>query len=490
MPDPAQIGLAIFILYFVVVLALGLIASRSQQSSEDFWVAGRRFGLPIMVMANMAAIMNGGALISGAGYAARFGGVAILPFFGFAAGIAIIFFALARKLREYGGITLPDYMGDRFASNGLRAFSAVIVAGSSVIYLIAQIRGMAFVLESLLHISFFSGLALGTVIFVAYVALGGLLAVVWTNVAQFIFVWLGLLVLAPAMLEHLGGWYDMLDKVEAVAPGWTSLKGLEWSWGYLVSWHIVWCVAYCTRVELVTKMYAARDHRIARYSLPLTVILVIAFLTFGNFYLGAAARVLVWDGVRSPDQAFPLLVTTYLSPVVAAFVLTGIASAAMSTTDSLLLMSGSALAHDILRKCVHEPRGIVRDEAYYLRISRWSIVVIGAVAFVCAIPDVALLLRIVSFAVAILGACFFFPLVVGMNCRAVSREAAIASSVSGVIVTVGWMIATLTSQPWALTVHPGLPGLATSGGVMLAVSLVTAPVPAHALARFFPEQSA
>ena len=98
MPDPAQIGLAIFILYFLVVLVLGLIASRSQHSTEDFWLAGRRFGLPLMVMANMAAIMNGGALISGAGYAARFGGVAILPFFGFAAGIAIIFFALARCL--------------------------------------------------------------------------------------------------------------------------------------------------------------------------------------------------------------------------------------------------------------------------------------------------------------------------------------------------------------------------------------------------------
>jgi len=487
MIDAATIGLAIFVFYFVVVLTLGLVAARYQRSSEDFWVAGRRFGLPIMVMANMAAIMNGGALISGAGYAARFGGVAILPFFGFAAGIAIIFFAIAKKLREYGGITLPDYMGDRFASNGLRAWSAVIVAGSSIIYLIAQIRGMAFVLESLLHISFFSGLALGTVIFVAYVALGGLLAVVWTNIAQFIFLWIGLLVLAPAMLENLGGWYDMLEKVEVVAPGWTSMKGLEWSWGYLISWHVVWCVAYCTRVELVTKMYAARDHRIARYSLPITVLLVIVFLTFGNFYLGAAARVLVWDGVRTPDQAFPLLVTTYLTPVVAAFVLTGIASAAMSTTDSLLLMSGSAVAHDIVRKCIHEPRGIRHDESYYLRLSRISIVAIGAIAFVGAIPDVALLLRIVSFAVAILGACFFFPLVIGMNCRRISREAAIASSVSGVVVTVVWMTGTLCHAEWALTFHPGLPGLVTSGIVMFAVTLVTRPAPATALARFFPE---
>ena len=293
MIDEHSIGILIFSSYFVLVLGLGLIASRFQRSGDDFWVAGRRFGLAILVVANMAAILNGGALISGAGYAAKFGGVAILPFFAFAIGIAIVFFWVAKKLRQYGGITLPDYMGDRFDSNFLRAWSALVVAVSSIIYLIAQIRGMAFVLESLLNVSFFSGLVIGTVIFVAYVALGGLLAVVWTNIAQFIFVWVGLVVLGPALYEHFGGWHDMIQKVEAVAPGWTSLRGLEWSWSYLISWHVIWCIAYCTRIELVTKVYAAKDHRIARYSLPITVLLVIVFLAYGNLYLGAAARVLV-----------------------------------------------------------------------------------------------------------------------------------------------------------------------------------------------------
>ena len=485
MIDEHSIGILIFSSYFVLVLGLGLIASRFQRSGDDFWVAGRRFGLAILVVANMAAILNGGALISGAGYAAKFGWVAILPFFAFAIGIAIVFFWVAKKLRQYGGITLPDYMGDRFDSNFLRAWSALVVAVSSIIYLIAQIRGMAFVLESLLNVSFFSGLVIGTVIFVAYVALGGLLAVVWTNIAQFIFVWVGLVVLGPALYEHFGGWHDMIQKVEAVAPGWTSLRGLEWSWSYLISWHVIWCIAYCTRIELVTKVYAAKDHRIARYSLPITVLLVIVFLAYGNLYLGAAARVLVWDSVRTPDQAFPLLITMYLTPVVAAFVLTGIASAAMSTTDSLLLMSGSAVAHDILRKCIDEPRGVVRDERDYLTISRLAIVAVGVIAFMGAIPNIALLLRIVSFAVAIIGACFFFPLVIGLNNCRISRAAAIASSVGGVAVTMVWIGCTLNGVPWALMVHPGVPGLITSGCLMLFVNLLTKPVGRPAIAKFF-----
>ena len=485
MSDIQTIGLTIFGFYFLVVAGIGLVAARYQQSTDDFWVAGRRFGLVIMVMANMAAILNGGALISGAGYAAKFGGVAILPFFGFSVGMAIIFFWIAKKLRQYGGITLPDYMGDRFESHALRAWSALIVAFSSIVALIAQIRGMAFVLETLLEIPFFWGLVLGTAIFVVYVALGGLLAVVWTNIAQFVFVWLGLLVLAPAIYEQVGGWFEVLSKVEQVAPGWTSIKGVAWSWSYLISWHLVWMVAYCTRIELITKMYAARDHKVARYSLPITVLLVILFLLYGNFYLGAATRILVWEQVSSADQGFPLLVAQYLSPLVAAFVLTGIASAAMSTTDSLLLMSGSAIAHDFVRRTLHEPRGIERDEKYYLRISRWSIVIIGVVAFLAAIPTVSLLLKIVSFAVAIVGACFFFPLLLGLNCRWVSREAALASSIGGVAMTVIWIVASMSGAAWAQNLHPGLPGLATAFILIVSVSIATRPVSITTMQRFF-----
>ena len=487
MSELQTIGLAVFGLYFVIVAGIGLVASRYQNSTDDFWVAGRRFGLVILVVANMAAILNGGALISGAGYAAKFGGVAILPFLGFSVGMAIIFFWIAKRLRQYGGITLPDYMGDRFESGTLRAWSALIVAFSSVIVLIAQIRGMAFVLESLLAIPFFWGLVLGTLIFVVYVTLGGLLAVVWTNVAQFVFVWVGLIVLAPAIYEQIGGWHEMLQKVEAVAPGWTSVKGLAWSWSYLISWHIVWAVAYCTRVELVTKMYAARDHKVARYSLPFTVLLVIVFLLYGNFYLGAATRILVWDQVATADQGFPLLVAQYLSPVVAAFVLTGIASASMSTTDSLLLMSGSAIAHDFMRRTLHEPRGIKRDEKYYLRLSRRSIVVIGFIAFLGAIPDVALLLRIVSFAVAIVGTCFFFPLLFGLNFRWVTPAGALASSVGGVTVTVVWIIGSMSGAAWSKIFHPGLPGLCTALLLIVAVSMATRPVKITTLQRFFGE---
>ena len=156
-------------------------------------------------------------------------------------------------------------------------------------------------------------------------------------------------------------------------------------------------------------MYAARNDRIARMSIPITIGLIMIFLLYGNFYLGAAARVLVWDQIASPDQAFPLMVNQLLTPALAALALTGVASAAMSTTDSLLLMSGSAIGHDLVRRCYDEPKGIQRDEREYLKISRLAIVVVGVIAFICSIPDLALILAVVSYAIAIVGAGILLP---------------------------------------------------------------------------------
>lgn len=480
-------GTVLFGLYLLVMIGIGIVSARYQKTSADFWVANRKLGLPLLVIANMAAIMHGGSILSGVTFAGIYGGVAVLPYVAFTGGFLVIFFVFAKKLRESRGFTLPDYMGDRFDSRFLRGFCAVMVAVSSIIYLIGQIRVMGFVLERLIGIPFFWGLVLGTFVFVFYVALGGLLAVVWTNVAQFAFMWLGLLLMGPYIYQRVGGWYDFLARLETAAPGWTSPQGVAWSLSYLVSWNVVWFVAYCTRLELVTKLYAARDHRVARRALPWSILLVMIFLFYGNFYIGGAARLLVWGQLEQLDQAFPTLVTEVLPPLLAAFALTGIASAAMSTTDSLLLMSGAAVSHDLIRKCFHEPRGIERDESYYLQVSRIAILGVGIVAFLGAVPDVDLVLKIVSYAVAIVGATFFFPLIVGLTSRKVSRPAAIASSVGGALVTCLWIWWTLAGIPWVQDLHPGVVGVATSGLVLFGVNLVTTPVAGAPLHRFFPE---
>jgi Na+/proline symporter len=483
------VGLLVFGFYLVAMVIIGLLSGKQQKSAEDLWVAGRRFGTAVMVMGLMASIMHGGSILSGVAFAAAYGGVAVLPFLSFALGFLVILVFFARKLRDMKAFTISDYMGERFCSPALRAWSALVVALSSMVYLIAQIRGMGLVLESLLGLAPLPSMALGTALFVSYVAAGGMLAVIWTNVAQFLFMWLGLLILLPAVGRAAGGFEAVLLRAEEAAPGWTSVFGTEWTWGYLFSWWLVWFVAYATRIELVTKVFIAKDAKVARYALPTTCLLVMVFLLYGNLYLGAAARVLVWDGLASPDQAFPALVRQTLGPLATAIALTGIASAAMSTTDSLLLHSGAALSHDLLRRSWHEPRGTVRSEAYYLHASRVAIVAVGGLSFLLALRTPELILAIVSYAVALVGAAFFFPLLLGLTWRRATKAAALASSIFGFLAAAAWTALTLSKVPWASAIHPIVPGLAVAFVLMVGLSPFTAETPTEGLRRFFPDEN-
>jgi Na+/proline symporter len=485
--SPTLAGYLVFGTYIVLMVVIGLWSGRQQKGADDLWTAGRRFGTLVMVLGLMSSVMHGGSILSGVAFAAAYGGVAILPLISFAAGFLVILLFFARKLRDIGAFTLSDFMADRFNSVGLRAFTAIVIALSCTVYLVAQIRGMGIVLSGLLDLPFVPAMALGTLLFVFYVVVGGILAVMWTNIAQFLIMWLGLLVIVPYVWQTAGGWTTVLERAEAVAPGWTSVVGTQWSWAYLLSWWLVWFIAYSTRIELITKVFVARDSNVARYALPTTCLLVMVFLLFGNLYLGAAARVLVFDGLSTPDAAFPALVTLVLGPVGTAVVLTSIASAA---NESLLLLAGAAVAHDLVRKSWHERIGIIRSEAYYLFISRVTLVIVGVVSFVAAINTPALILAIVSYSVAMIGATFFFPLLFGLSSPRTTPVAAAASSVGGFAITVVWTALTLAQAPWAMAIHPIVPGLVTSLVLIVAVTPFTQPAPADALARFFTRPAA
>ena len=482
---PSAIGLLIFGAYLVAIVAIGIVSGQQQKNEADLWVAGRRFGTTIMTLGMMAAIMHGGSILSGVAFAGAFGGVASLPLMSFALGFLVILLFFARKLREIGACTLPDYMGERFDSHALRAFSAFVIAASSIVYLIAQIRGMGLILESLLGFQLEWSMAIGTALFIFYVALGGMLAIIWTNILQFMFMWVGLIIMMPAVYNAAGSFTTVMQNVEHVAPGWTSVTGTSWNWGYLLSWWLVWFVAYSTRLELLTKVFVARDSKTARYALPTTCLLVCIFILYGNLYLGGAARILVWDQIDVADEALLALSASVLGPLASAVALTGIASAAMSTSDSLLLLSGAAVARDFLRKSIHEPRGIVRDEGYYLRVSRLTIVVIGVVSLAAALNTPALILAIVSYAVAMVGATFFFPLLFGLTSPRTTPAAAAASAMGGLAITTVWIGLTLAEVPWAVTVHPIVPGMALSLALIVGLTPITSPASPRVLERFF-----
>jgi Na+/pantothenate symporter len=155
-------------------------------------------------------------------------------------------------------------------------------------------------------------------------------------------------------------------------------------------------------------------------------------------------------------------------------------------------MTGAAVAHDLLRKCYYEPRGEKKEERFYLQISRITIVVIGAVSLVGAMRTPELVLNIVSYAVALVGVAFFFPMVFGMNNPHITRGAAITSTVAGSTIGLAWTVLHLQRVPWALDLHPVVPGLAAAFLPMLICLLGRRRIDMSpdTFKAFFPERAA
>lgn len=102
------------------------------------------------------------------------------------------------------------------------------------------------------------------------------------------------------------------------------------------------------------------------------------------------------------------------------------------------------------------------SERFYLRISRITVVAVGVVSFLAALRSPELILNMVSYAVALVGVAFFFPMLYGLNSPYVSKRAATVSSVAGSSVGLFWTILHLGRVPWAMDIHPVVPGLAVA----------------------------
>jgi len=482
-----NMGLAIFVFYLVIMVGIGIFASRLQKSTVSYWVADRGFGVPVLAIVILVSIMHGGTLVGGTGAIGARGAIT-LNNMSFALGFTVVLFWMAGKLRRFGGFTIPDFLGERFESSAVRIFSAFVVLVAAIVSLVAQTKAMGLVVQQLSGLSLTTSIIMATSIFIFYTTIGGMIAAVWTDIVQWLFMSLGLGMLLLVLWPMLGGLSGMAARLNEVAPGWTSIKGTGWSTSGLLTWYLVWFIAYFTRIEFVTKMYIARDEDTARKACAWGLLLVLVFFSVTVFF-GGAARVLVWENLKSPDQALPVLISTYLSPFWQAFALAGVAAAAMSTVSSLLLLSGAAIAHDFLRKSYFEPRGIEKSEKFYLKISKITLFSVGVAAMVAAFYTPTLILTIVSYAVALTGAAFAMPILLGLVWKRTSPMAALISSVGGFSLTALWAVFTEMGKVWAKTVHPIFPGLVLSVILIVIISYLTPPASEKTLEVFFPSKS-
>ncbi len=176
--------------YWFLFATIGLYASIGIMSrtvdAAEYYVAGRRVPAFFNGMATGADWMSAASFIGMAGtlYLSGFDGLAFVM--GWTGGYCLVAFLLAPYLRKFGQFTIPDFLGERYGGNIVRSVGIFAAILCSFTYVVAQIYGVGLITSRFTGLEFGIGVFVGLGGILVCSFLGGMRAVTWTQVAQYI----------------------------------------------------------------------------------------------------------------------------------------------------------------------------------------------------------------------------------------------------------------------------------------------------------------
>lgn len=440
----------IFALYLMALLLVGIFTYKYNKTQEDYLLAGRRLGPWVTAFSERASGESAWLLLALPGAVITIGLSVSWSVIGIIAGIVASWYLIAEKLREetgkYNALTIPDYLHKRFddSSNIIRVFSSIIIAFFFLFYVSAQLHASGKILNSLFTINPITGITIGALIIISYTLLGGFMAVAWTDFFQ------GFLMLGTLVILPITGFIELSKSGITISDGWimaeaifknensslfggkkngeafiVALTGLSWGLGYLGQPHLL------IRFMAIKR---SKDIKIARrialfWAFPAVIgaffVGVVSLLHFGPSYFVTI----------DPEKAMPLLSKSIMHPILAGLFISGAVSAMMSTADSQLLVSSSAITEDLLFKFKKiMPKNIVT-------LNRLVVVLIGVIAYCIAIYSEVKgnnIFSIVSYAWSGLGSAFGPVLLMSLWWKKINRNGVIAGIFTGFFTTIVW----------------------------------------------------
>ncbi|HEY3288446.1 MAG TPA: hypothetical protein VGJ96_15095 [Gemmatimonadaceae bacterium] len=459
---PEIIGVAV--LYFLVVAIIGVWATRHTRSARDFFVAGQGIGIVTLAVAAMASTLSGFAFIGGPGlvYSAGTGAVFII----LSASITNTMGAwvLARRMRLLGEarglITVPDAIGARYRSPAAQGLSAIAILVAVIGYMATNFLALGLVVDAMFGTGLSLGIWLAMLITLSYTATGGILAGVYTDLFEGLVKTAASVTVFYYVLRAGGGLEGISRAITAVDATFIG------PWGKMpplaaLSLFFVFGLGALGQPHVAHKFYMLRDpRRLKWYPLLMSAAMALTLLLYVG--VGFVMRAKVAVGALPPlaraDDATPAFVLGFTPDAVAGLVFAGVIAAGMSTVNSFMNIGAAALTHDL-------PRALgwrVGDELRWGRA--WTIALSLAAVILAQMPGtVVAFLGIFGF--GLFAATLVPSLAIGLNWQGATREGAIASIATGLVLT-------LALESLAFLKVFSLPAGVTISGLALVLSLL------------------
>jgi sodium/proline symporter len=429
--------LGTFVVYLLLVLAIGAWGYTKTTDVADFWVYGKELGPWLATWSYVANFVSAVSVIGFIG-AVYGGGYSILTgvILGLMLGVSALYFVV-HKVRELDHVTFPDIIRELTGRDIARPIAAVPLLANAWVYLIMQLVGASLLVTTITGVPYRYMIWVIGFVFVAYTVMGGLVSVAWTDLIQgtvmvtTVLAALVFIVIDQGSLTAINTQFSQLQAANTMplGDGAYTLLGLA---GSLVAFFGTIFTAQGT----IIRINATKDIRTAKIHLAFGGLILSVFYV-ALILLGGGVTVALENaglaGFDTVDRAFPVFITDYLPTGIGVIVILAVMSAILSTTDTRLHSTGVTTARDIYDWYADDA-----SDRQLMKVSRIATVFWGLTATAMAVDPPGTIITLYTFRAILLTSAFLIPIYLGLYWTGVAGNAIIASIVAGTLLGVGW----------------------------------------------------
>lgn len=477
------IKLTILLLFFVVMVAVGIYARRHAGSVDGFVLGGRSVGPWLTAFAYGTSYFSAVVFV---GYAGQFGWKYGLASTWIGIGNAVIgsllaWVILGRRTRvmsqHLGSRTMPDFFGERYGSRGLKIAASAIVFIFLVPYTASIYNGLSRLFGMAFNIPYHWCVILMAVITAVYVILGGYMATAINDFIQGIIMLAGIVAVIAAVLAGQGGFMEAVGKMAQIPsdvevtmgqPGaFTSFFGPDPL--NLLGVVILTSLGTWGLPQMIHKFYTIRDEKSIQTGTIISTVFAI-IVSGGCYFLGGFGRlfdspeIYGTDGSVVYDSIIPFMLSG-LPDILVGIVVILVLSASMSTLSSLVLTSSSTLTLDFLKDTVMKKM----SERGQIIVMQLLIVFFIILSVVLALDPPAFIAQLMGISWGALAGAFLAPFLYGLYWKRTTRMSVWASFAAGIGITVSNMLIGYIDSP----INAGALAMVAGMIIVPVVSLLT-----------------
>jgi len=491
----------------VAMLAVGLfatlaagVAGRSRRGSY-YLASTSSIGPPGIGAAIASNWMSAASFLGIAGVFYLQGYLALAYVVGWTGGYVLLLVLMGGQLRRFGKYTAPDFVEARYDSPVARLLAAIIAILITLIYCVAQYKGIGLVFSWMFGLDYTSSLLLGVGVAISYLVIGGMLGAERNQRLHYLILLCCFLLPLMAIAKKLGYFWPLPQlgygaALQELGSRTDQAYSLPWSFCTPYQW-LALCVTLMVGTaglpHVLVRFYTLPNLHDARWSV-LWGIFFIGLLYWSAPAYGTFARLLGDPALAAggdPNQLADLAVLKAAEWSGLPMWLTGLTAvgatfAAFSTVSGLLMTGAGAFAYDIYCRLFNP----AATEKELMRVAKGATLVLATVVVLFALNPPGLIAQITAIAFALAGNTLFPAFVLGIWWDRTNKQGVLCGMFLGLAITF-LPLALGTSAPWLTGFFPPT-GSAMLGAplvmlVMIGVSLLTPPPP-DAIRRQLAEQ--